>query len=212
MARFHIVLALVALSAAAPAALAQSLPEPPLISAPGGPELSRSRSLRFGILAGSGAPQPLGLEAFARFNDYFGAGFGIGLLPAPVGEALLAAAGQNGSLDSMAFEGELRLFPFRGAFYLGGALGHMGLSATGRSHGYPVAVDIGTIYAAPRFGWLGTWDSGFAIGLDLGVQVPISPDVTVKSDSPGQSYIESAARQLASSPLPTIALRMGFLL
>ena len=199
---------------AAPRASALESPEPPLVLAPSAPPLPASRDFRVGFLVGLvGVPHPLGIEALARVHELFGLGFGVGVLPAPLGSAALGLAGINdGSLNSLAFEGEVRLFPFRGAFWLGGALGHMGLSATGKSHGQPVAVDVSTLYAAPRLGWLGTWQSGFLLGLDLGVQLPLSTDVVVATASPSQTQLESFARALAGLPLPTLSVRLGWML
>ena len=193
-------------------------PPPPLVLAPAAEEARplppATSSNRVGLLFGAvGAPLPLGIEAFARFHDLWGVGLGVGILPGAVGDLALGAAGiSNASLDALSFEAEARLFPFRGSFYLGGAVGHLGVSATGKSHGYPVAVDISTLYASPRLGWLGVWNSGFTLGLDLGAQIPLSPDVKVTSASPSQSQLESFARALAALPLPTVSLRLGWLL
>jgi hypothetical protein len=202
----------------APRAHAQLAPPPPLLFAPAAEEARPlpppPSASQVGLLLGAvGAPIPLGIEAFARFHDLLGVGLGVGLLPGALGDLALSAAGiSNASLDALSFEGEVRLFPFRGAFFLGGAVGHLGVSAAGKSHGQPVNVDVSTIYVAPRLGWLGIWKSGFTLGLDLGVQLPLSPDVTVTSTSPAQSTLESFARALAALPLPTLSLRVGWLL
>src|SRR5438105_1949295 len=131
-------LPLVAASLAARAALAQSEPAPPLLTAEPPPVAETAapapaakppRSTRFGLLLGVvGLPQPLSATVFARFGDLIGLGTGVGALPGPLGSVVLGAAGiSGGSLDAMAFDGELRIFPFRGAFYLGGGLGRMSL-------------------------------------------------------------------------------------
>jgi hypothetical protein len=178
------------------------------------PAAGHTRAGRIGVLFGLvGAPQTFGVEGFAKVHDIVGVGVGFGMLPGALGGVLMNAAGVNGGkLDSSAFEGEARVFPFRGSFWLGGALGRMSLSASGNGAGSPVTVDVTTLYASPRLGWLAVWQSGLSLGLDLGVQFPIGPDVKVTTSSPGGSNIESVARSLAVLPLPTATVRLGFLL
>lgn len=178
------------------------------------PAAGQTRAGRIGLLFGLiGAPQPLGVEGFAKFHDVIGVGVGFGMLPSPIGNAIMGAAGVNGGeLNSSAFEGEARVFPFRGSFWLGGAVGRMSLSASGNAAGSPTSVEITTLYAAPRLGWLAVWQSGFSLGLDLGLQVPMGPDVKVTTSSLGRSTIESVARSIAALPLPTASVRLGFLL
>lgn len=177
------------------------------------PAVPEGRSNRFGVIASIvGLPQPVGIGAFARFHDLVGVGANLGFLPGPVGSALLSAAGLNGELSANGVEAEARLFPFRGAFFIGGAVGRMSLSASGTSKGAPVAVAVTTLYAAPRLGWLGTFSSGFTLGLDLGLQIPLSPDIRVSTSSPQASQLEAVARALAALPLPTASVKVGFLL
>ena len=186
-------------------------PETLVVDSPAQAQPGHSRvGLLFGVV---GLPQPVGITAFAKVHDLFGVGGGVGLLPGPIGSAVLGAAGVNdGQLSSWAVEGEARLFPFRGAFWLGGAIGRMSLSASGLSKGAPIGVDVVTMYASPRLGWLGVWSSGFTLGVDLGVQIPLSPDVQVTTSSAQQSNLESVARALSALPLPTASVKVGFLL
>jgi hypothetical protein len=65
---------------------------------------------------------------------------------------------------------------------------------------------------APRLGWLGITDPGFTLGVDLGLQIPVSADVNVVSSSPSATTLESLARSLAALPMPTISLRVGWML
>ena len=180
--------------------------EPALPAAPG--------HNRLGVLFGLvGLPQPVGVSGLVKVHDLLGVGGGVGILPGPLGAALLGLAGVNdGQLSSWAVEGEARLFPFRGAFWLGGAVGRMSLSASGQSKGTPAAVEVTTLYASPRLGWLGVWGSGFTLGLDLGVQIPLAPEVHVAASSLQQSNLESVARALSALPLPTASVKVGFLL
>ncbi len=206
-------LALLSLAAfAGPARADAEVPDPPLVMAP--PEPSQPPARKVGVLLGLvGAPNPLGAELFVRANDFLGFGAGVGFLPGPLGDVVLGLAGVSGaSLSAWSAEGEMRVFPFRGAFWLGGAFGRMSASASGTSHGFPVNIDANALYLAPRAGWLATWRSGFVLGFDVGLQVPVSTDVQVTSTSPQQSNLESVARALAGLPLPTAQLRLGWML
>lgn len=187
--------------------------------AEGGPEVSaaaavRAAQSRIGLLVGmAGAQQPVHAELAARLRGWASVGLGFGVLPSALGAALLSAANvQGGKLSSWSLETAVQLFPFRGSFFLGTAVGLMSLSASAATQAGAVTLDVTSIYVTPRLGWLATWDSGFTLGFDMGAQVPLTSAVGVTGPSQAASNLESVSRLLATTPLPTVALRLGWLL
>src|SRR5438128_2620422 len=116
---------------------------------------------RVGAMVGLlSVPRPLSAELFAKLFDVVGVGASYSALPAGLGDFILSAAGvKDASVESSAFDGEVRVFPFRGSFFFGSALGRQGLTASATRQGRKVTVDMTTIYATPRLGWLAIWDS-----------------------------------------------------
>ena len=178
------------------------------------PAAPRSSHGHLGLLFGvAGLTQPIHAELVAKPVRWLSAGFGIGGLPASLGDAVLSAASvQGASLTTISIEGALQAFPFGGSFFLGAAFGHLGLSAAASTKAGPVQIDISSLYFAPRLGWLAVFDSGFSLGLDLGAQLPISPQVSSSGARQAAANVESLARTLAALPLPTLSIRMGWLL
>jgi hypothetical protein len=159
-------------------------------------------------------PRPLSAELFVKLYDLVGVGAGYSALPSAVSDIILSAANvKDATAQSAAIEGEVRIFPFRGSFFVGSSIGRQTLTASATRSGQTVNVDMTTLYAAPRLGWLGIWDSGFSLSFDAGVQLPLSTDATVSGGNPdAKNSAESAARSLGNQPLPSINLRLGFFL
>lgn len=184
----------------------------------GGPEVAavaaRAAQSRIGLLVGmAGAQQPVHAELAARLRGWATVGLGFGVLPSALGAAILSAANvQGGKLSSWSLESAAQLFPFRGSFFLGTAVGLMSLSASAATQAGAVTLDVTSIYVTPRLGWLASWDSGFTLGFDVGAQVPLTSSVGVTGPSQAASNLESVSRLLATTPLPTVALRLGWML
>lgn len=174
------------------------------------------RPLRVGLLISPiSVPRPLSAEIFARLYDVVGVGATYSALPAGLSDVILSAANvPDASVESAAFDGQVRVFPFRGTFFVGSALGRQTLTASATRQGTTVTVDMATIYATPRLGWLGIWDSGFSLSFDAGVQLPLSSDITTTSNgnADAKNTAESAARSIGSQPLPSVSLKLGFFL
>lgn len=74
------------------------------------------------------------------------------------------------------------IYPFFGAFFVGAELGirhiETNVHATNFSSSNPVEISarykLNTFYINPQFGWMWVFDSGFAIGTELGAQIPLS--------------------------------------
>jgi hypothetical protein len=220
---------LVSISARAedrPAAPPAAMLSGPPIKAPQGLDLKRDpSSFHVGAMMGLvSLPRPLDVEIYSRLNDYLFVGFSYSDFSAFVAGPLLSAAGlQNGSttvrLDQFnGFEGELRVFPFGGSFFLGSSFGHQSLkaavtqsTAAGPQSG---SLDVSTLYATPRIGFLWTFGPGFVLGLDAGAQLTLSGQRNLTLPAAADQETRNDANKLvdaaSSYPLPSFHLRLGW--
>jgi hypothetical protein len=172
-----------------------------------------AEALRVGVLGGVGFPRPLQIEGFARVHRFFGAGVEYGVAPA------MTIDGVRGSLWSVA--GDLRVFPLRGAFFVGVRAGmqHFDVSATipmgpfGSMNG---VLGVDTWFIEPRLGflWVGPW--GLSLGVDAGVQLPVatseSTNVPPWMMAAAPSGVTDSVNLLGRTALPTVdLLRVGVL-
>ena len=179
-----------------------------------------------------GFPHPINLSVDKRVTDKYSAGIAAGAL-----SLTLQSSGIKVSVSN--FEVRGRWHPFSGSFILGGILGYQHLVGSGSTSilvlnaNVPTTVNliVNSLFFTPHLGWFWTWSSGFTLGFELGLQIPLSPkstlDVTiddplynslldlVKLTSPYQkleSDIEGQANRLAKSALPyATALRLGWM-
>src|ERR1700687_477134 len=191
--------------------LPEAAPNPPQTSAaPGHPH--RLGPVQIGVTLGViSLPRPLNVQLLAKGWDLIGIGVSYSYLPAFIAEAILSLAGvHNASAHSSAWEVDLRLFILRGAFFLGSSLGTQGLTATATSNGITAQGDLTTFFVTPRLGWLWIWDSGFLLGTDFGVQIPVSSSLTVDPIATNKE-VRDAARVIGQTPLPAVTFRIGYL-
>ena len=170
---------------------------------------------KFGVMVGLvSVPRPLNAELFVKFADLVGVGASYSALPGGLSDLILSAANvHDASVTSAAFDGEVRLFPFRGSFFVGSALGRQSLTASATRNGGTVNVDMITLYATPRIGWLAIWDSGLSLSIDAGAQIPITTNATVTGTNPeATDTAQSAARAVGNMVLPSVSFRLGFFL
>jgi len=166
--------------------------------------------LRLGVLAGVGFPRPFAVEALASIASVADVGVEYGFLPG------LDVSSVHTDLWSVA--GDLRVRPFRGAFFLGVLVGrqHIGATTTVTASGLGSATEqlgLDSWFVNPRIGFLWTTHYGLALGLDAGLQVPLSSSVT--SSLPLSLYPAAQARAdaLGASMIPTLdLLRIGLVL
>jgi hypothetical protein len=176
--------------------------------------------LRVGALVGVGAPRPLSVEALLKIERTVALGLEYSALP--------SVNVSDVQLSCWALAGSARVFPFQGAFFVGLRAGrqHLNASTTLSGYGYsvPIAMGVDTTFLNPQIGFLWTWDPGFSIGLDAGVQIPLSstsastlasasmPTVVQSAVAPVQQTMESIAREVGQTTLPTVDLvRIGML-
>lgn len=169
--------------------------------------------VRFGPIVGVGFPRPLALEGFVKIERLIGIGLEYSFLPS------MNIAGVDTRFSALA--GDLRVFPFRGAFYIGLRGGHQALAASTTVSVAGVgsisqAASAETWFVNPRAGFLWTFKSGLSLGVEAGVQLPINP--SFNSSLPNalvpeaNATLASVANTLGNGTTPTVdLLRVGFL-
>lgn len=168
---------------------------------------------RIGAVAGVGFPRPLAVEGLVKIDDVVALGLEYSLLPKTT----------IGGVETRfwALAADARVFPFRNGFFIGVRGGRQVLSATATANlgalgTYSESGSAETWFVNPRIGFLWTWRSGFTVGFDAGVQIPINPSLstTLPAGLPGQvdSTVASIANTFGNETTPTIdLLRVGFL-
>jgi hypothetical protein len=165
---------------------------------------------RIGALGGVGFPRPLEIEAMIKLGDYVGLGAEYGVMPK------VSISGVDSKMWS--FAGDLRVFPFRGIFFIGLRAGYQHIDSsttlTVASLGsISESAELATTFVNPRIGFLWTMKSGLSIGMDAGVQVPLNS--TFSSSLPSvvtESAPAAGVINAFGGVLPTVdLLQIGFL-
>ena len=157
--------------------------------------------VRLGAIAGVGFPHPLAVEALAEFSGYVAVGAEYGALP--------AVTIDNVRTSLWSLSADVRVFPFRGAFFIGLRAGRQHVEATTTvtimSLGSATEVlDLDAWFLNPRIGFLWTSHKGITLGIDAGVQLPLGPSTTSTLPLALYPEAESTVHTLGSSALPTI--------
>ncbi len=163
-----------------------------------------------------GLPVPFrgGLET--KWDNLIGLSFDYGFLP--------SLSFDNVSVGLSGWNVAAHIYPWKGAFFAGLAFGAQNLtgSDTGTVSGVPttVTVNFNSTFIAPEIGWRWVWNSGFYLGMELGVQIPLSTSsnvsATTSTSVPGltglpeyldlQSKVNSKANTYGNNPFPQFAL------
>lgn len=174
--------------------------------------------LRIGPLVGVGFPRPLAIEGFVKIERVLGVGAEYSLLPR------MNIAGVDTSFKAIA--ADLRIFPFRNAFFIGARAGRQWLDTkttltVGQLGSITESMSASTWFINPRAGFLVTFESGITVGIDVGVQLPINPsyersgpatEAGVAGATGADQMLATAAKTLGNGVTPTIdVLRLGFL-
>jgi hypothetical protein len=190
-----------------------------------GPLEDQHQMFHVGAMVGLvSVPRIVDGEVFVKLMDLLSVGFSYSDFPHFAADPILTAVGANNGgrvarLDDFsAYEADLRIFPFRGAFFFGSSLGHQSLrgAVTESTLAGPQTgtADVQSIYATPRLGFLWNWSSGFLLGLDAGVQLKLSSDVTTTvppaASADLQNNIHNIVDAGASYPLPSFHFRLGW--
>ena len=159
--------------------------------------------INWGAIGGVGFPHPIAVEALVKIERVVSIGAEYAFSPD------VTVSGVTGSLWSAS--GDARVFPLRGPLFVGLRVGlqHLGMS----SAEYAQSMTVETWFVNPRVGFLWTWRSGFSLGFDAGVQVPLTSSVSGTSAAMSIPQLTSAAGTIGGTVLPTIdLLRLGWLL
>lgn len=175
----------------------------------GDPNADR-KALRIGALAAVGFPRPVAIEAMMKFGGVVGLGAEYGVLPKTT------LSGIDTTLWSLT--ADLRIFPFRGAFFLGVRGGYQWVAVAATLSAASLgsvteSASLETWIVNPRMGFLWTMKGGFTVGMEAGVQIPVSSSFSTTLPAPlaldvGTSGVVNAL----GGVLPTVdLLRLGFL-
>lgn len=204
-------------ASAVAAEAAAATPQPDRTSADKEQE-GRPEHFRFGPIVGVGFPRPIAIEGFAKFERIIGAGFEYSFMP--------RVNVMNAETSFNAFAFDLRVFPFRGAFFIGARAGRQWLQANaklsaGQYGSFSESMAASTWFVNPRVGFLHTFGSGITLGIDAGVQFPISPTYQRSGEATELGLAEGSdiehtlvvvTNALGNSTTPTVdLLRLGFL-
>jgi len=180
----------------------------------------RTDHVRLGALVSAGFPRPLAVEGLIKIERLVALGLEYSTLP--------GATVSDVHFGCSALAGSVRVFPLRGPFFLGLRAGRQHLSAAAAVSGYgytvPISLEVDTIFLNPQVGFLWTWEPGITLGIDAGLQIPISsntssvlanstmPSAVQQAVSPVQSTLENVAGAVGQAVLPTVDLiKLGML-
>ena len=200
---------------------------------------------RLGLLAGGGLPDLVSLGGQLKLTRFFGVGVNIGLIP-----TVKISYYGDATLAYQEYDAYAHLYPFGGAFFLGAGVGYEAVRGT-VSSSYdlrPLKVQcavaalcaqipdsapidsqasVRTLVLTPQIGFLKIFGSGFALGVDIGAQIPIAPSkvdfaTTVPSYvpqifrdqyiTPNDQKVRATLDKIGRTPLPTFNLKIGWFL
>jgi hypothetical protein len=172
----------------------------------------RGHFAHLGVLGGVGFPRPLAIEGLVGIADTIALGAEYSFMP-------------NTTISGVdtrfwALAADARFFPFGGAFFLGARAGHQHLAGSttvtvapfGAASG---AMAVDTWFLNPRAGFLFMWQSGLALGIDAGIQLPIasSESTTIPAGLTIDPRVTRVTDTLGKSVVPTIdLLQVGIVL
>jgi hypothetical protein len=169
-------------------------------------------ALRLGALAGVGAPSIFSGEAIAKIGDWIGLSGEYGAAP-----ALTIPIGNGGAtISQTTVSASARVYPFRGAFFIGGAVGEQTTDAkvSQSAQGVTGAANFQTkaMFIEPQIGLLYRFKFGLAIGCDIGLEIPVKASGQASTQQlPGP--LEQAMTYAEKGPIPSVnLLRLGYVL
>jgi hypothetical protein len=165
--------------------------------------------LRIGALVGAGFPRPLAVEGTVKLGDLLLVGAEYAVLPT------VTIASVRTTFWSLA--ADARVFPLRGAFFVGVRAGRQVANASTNLAIAPYGssyemVGLDSWFVNPRVGFLWTMASGFTVGFEAGVQIPVasttSSVLSLSLEPDAQRVLDSIGKAV----LPTVDLiRIGLL-
>ncbi len=158
-----------------------------------------------GAMGGVGFPRPLSVEGFVTVDKLVLVGAEYSVLP------MMNIGGVDTRLSAVAIDA--RVFPFRGGFFIGVRGGRQAMSLTGTLDlgalgATTESLDVSTWFVNPRVGFLWTWKPGLVVGIDAGLQLPVSVTSTTTLDTGLgiESTLTRAGDTFGRAILPTVDL------
>ncbi|GMV15317.1 MAG: hypothetical protein HS104_29535 [Polyangiaceae bacterium] len=194
---------------------------------------------RIGGLVGVGLPSVLSFGGAIKLTRYFGAGVNVGLIP----KIRISLYGEA-ELSYQEYDAYGRLFPFGGMFFVGAGVGYATIKGSFKSS-YDVRpykaiaptlpdalvvesrASVRTLVLTPQLGLQHTFGSGFTLGIDVGLQVPLAPsevhfdtqlppdvpaEVIDKYVKPNDQKVQDTLETIGRATVPTLNLRAGWML
>lgn len=169
--------------------------------------------VKLGFLGGVGFPRPFSFEAMLKIEDTVAIGAEYSFLPTT------SVSGTDVSYRAVA--GDLRIFPLQSAFFFGARFGRQHLSASASRTVAPYgtfdeSMTVDTWFVNPRLGFLWTFGSGLTVGIDAGLQIPLSHSETstlpASLQAKAPSGLTALTDTLGARVLPTVSLlQLGML-
>ena len=171
-------------------------------------------------------PRLINVEGYARLHPYFGVSGNWSTFPKFASDAILSWAGAksdttDASLNNFdSWEVAARVYPMRGTFFIGVGAGQQVIDATvsEKAAGTPIGIGgsarVESWVITPRIGWQWVWASGFAMGLDFGVQFVLSHTESVNIPPGTSADVEQDIRDIvhfgSTVPLPVFRFSVGY--
>lgn len=171
-------------------------------------------------------PRLINVEGYARVHPYIGLSGGWSTFPKFASDAILKWAGAKTDTtdatlnDFSAWEVAVRVYPMRGIFFVGVGFGQQVIDAqvSEKQSGSPIGATglarVESWVITPRLGWQWVWRSGFAMGVDLGVQFVLSHKDTLVLPPGVPPDVEQDTRDVihfgSTVPLPVLNFRIGY--
>ncbi len=172
---------------------------------------------RAGLLAGIGAPSALSAQLLGTYKGWVGLAADVGMLPTvslPIGEGVSIRQSQM-SLGA-------RVYPFHGMFFVGAGIGGSTLSArasaTQQGATGQLSMSANTVFVMPQLGLLHRFSFGLAVGMDVGLQLPLSGSSSTGATVQGMAVdapagVRDAVAYAEKRPIPVLnLLRIGYVL
>ncbi|MEI9953471.1 MAG: hypothetical protein WDO74_31945 [Pseudomonadota bacterium] len=196
--------------------------------------------IRIGVLVGTGLPEVANFGAQLKLTRFIGLGVNVGLIPTVKIRYYGEAAQAYQEYDAYG-----HIYPFGGSFFLGAGVGYVKIDGTLLNRfnladlqqpGISGSVDVTsnasvrTLVLTPQLGFLKIFDVGFAIGFDLGAQIPIASSqvefntvapgvppvladsVRTKYINPNDEKVRRTLNTVGRTPLPTFNFKIGWFL
>jgi hypothetical protein len=165
---------------------------------------------RAGAIAGMGFPRPFAVEAIAQLWMHAVVGLEYGFMPDVTVHGV--------QVGTWSVAGDARWLPWRGPLFVGVRAGvqHADLAGSLPVSGWgSVSETLGldSSFVNPRVGVLWVMRSGLVLGMEAGVEIPLSTSMTSTWSLAYAPDLQRQIEGLQRSVLPTIDLiRIGFVL